>query len=63
MTDESSGRRTLRQAADAYDRAARAPYGHIPPPAPAGNQLRQAARRMFAFASLTGGPDTVGSFG
>ena len=44
----------LRQAADAYDRAARAPYGRIPPPTPAGNQLRQAARLLSAFAYLTG---------
>ncbi len=36
----------LRQAADAYDRAARAPFGRIPPPTPAGNQLRQAARLL-----------------
>ncbi len=48
------GRRILRQAADAYDRAARPPYGRIPPPTPAGNQLRQAARIISAFACLTG---------
>ena len=48
------GSRILRQAADAYDRAARAPYGRIPPPTPAGNQLRQAARLLSAFAYLTG---------
>ena len=48
------GSRILRQAADAYDRAARPPYGHIPPPSPAGNRLRQAARLLSAFASLTG---------
>jgi hypothetical protein len=47
------GSRILRQAADAYDRAARAPYGRIPPPTPAGNQLRQAARLLSAFAYLT----------
>ena len=47
------GSRILRQAADAYDRAARAPYGRIPPPTPAGNQLRQAARLISAFAYLT----------
>ena len=34
------GSRILRQAADAYDRAARPPYGRIPPPTPAGNRLR-----------------------
>ena len=47
------GSRVLRQAADAYDRAARSPYGHIPPPSPAGNQLRQAARLLSAFACIT----------
>ena len=48
------GSRILRQAADAYDRDARPPYGRIPPPSPAGNQLRQAARLLSAFAGLTG---------
>ena len=48
------GSRILRQAADAYDRAARPPYGRIPPPSPAGNQLRQAARLLSAFACPTG---------
>ena len=48
------GSRILRQAADAYDRAARPPYGRIPPPTLAGNQLRQAARLLSAFACLTG---------
>ena len=48
------GSRILRQAADAYDRAARPPYGRIPPPSLAGNRLRQAARLLSAFAYLTG---------
>jgi hypothetical protein len=48
------GSRILRQAADAYDRAARAPFGRIPAPTPAGNQLRQAARLLSTFAYLTG---------
>ena len=48
------GSRILRQAADAYDRAARPPYGRIPPPTQAGNQLRHAARLLSAFAYLTG---------
>jgi hypothetical protein len=48
------GSRILAQAADAYDRAARGPYGRIPQPTPAGNWLRQAARLMSAFAYLTG---------
>ena len=47
------GSRILRQAADTYDRAARPPYGRIPPPSRAGNQLRQAARLLSAFAYLT----------
>jgi hypothetical protein len=47
------GSRVLRQAADAYDRAARSPHGRIPPPSPVGNQLRQAARLLSAFAYLT----------
>jgi hypothetical protein len=47
------GSRILAQAADTYDRAARSPYGRIPPPSPAGNQLRQAARLISAFACLT----------
>ena len=46
--------RTLRQAADDYDRAARQPYGRIPSPTPAGNQLRHAARIISAYAYLTG---------
>jgi hypothetical protein len=50
------GSRILRQAADAYDRAARAPYARIPPPTPAGNQLRRAARLITAFAYLTKDP-------
>ena len=48
------GSRILHQAADAYDRAARSPYGRVPPPTPAGNRLRQAARLLSAFAYLTG---------
>ena len=47
------GSRTLRSAADAYDRAARQPYGQIPAPTPAGNQLRHAARIIAAYAYLT----------
>ena len=42
----------LRQAAASYDRAARAPYGRIPRPTPAGNSLRRAARLLCA-ASIT----------
>jgi hypothetical protein len=50
------GSRILRQAADAYDRAARPPYARIPAPTPAGNQLRRAARLISAFAYLTKDP-------
>ena len=48
------GSRTLRRAADDYDRAARQPYGRVPAPTPAGNQLRHAARLISAYAYLTG---------
>ena len=40
----------------AFDRAARAQYGRIPAPSPAGNQLRQAARLIAASARLTRDP-------
>ena len=43
----------LRCAADAYDRAARAPFGRIPPCTSAGNRLRAAARAL----ALMGQPD------
>jgi hypothetical protein len=42
--------RVVRQAADAFDRAARAPYGRIPRPTPAGNRLRQTAQLLSATA-------------
>ena len=48
------GSHMLRCAADAYDRAARQPYGRVPAPTPAGNQLRHAARIIAAYAYLTG---------
>jgi len=47
------GSRVLRHAADSYDRAARAPYGRIPRPTPAGNSLRQAARLLARAAAVT----------
>jgi len=50
------GSRILRQAADAYDRAARAPYGRIPAPTPAGDSLRRAARLPSAYGYLTSDP-------
>jgi hypothetical protein len=48
--------RVLRQAADAYDRAARPPYGRIPPPSRAGTSLRDAARLLSAIAAVTSDP-------
>ncbi|MES9538120.1 hypothetical protein [Actinomadura sp. NPDC000600] len=45
-----TGNHHLRSAADTYDRAARAPYGRLPRPSPAGNALRTAARLL----ALTG---------
>jgi hypothetical protein len=51
---EALGSRILRQAADSYDRAARAPYGRIPRPTPAGNRLRRAARLLAASATVSG---------
>jgi hypothetical protein len=47
------GSRILRQAADSYDRASRAPYGRIPSPTPTGNRLRQAARLLAASAAVS----------
>ena len=47
------GSRVLRRAADSYDRAARAPYGRIPRPTPAGNSLRQAARLLATATAVT----------
>ena len=44
--------RPLRRAADAFDRAARAPCARIPAPTPAGNGLRRAARLISAYAYL-----------
>jgi hypothetical protein len=48
--------RPLRQAADAYDRAARVPYARIPAPTPGGNSLRRAARLISAYAYLAKDP-------
>jgi len=52
------GSRVVRQAATAYDRAARLPYGRIPHPTPAGNSLRRAARLLSA-AALAGHDRTL----
>jgi len=48
------GSRVIRRAADAYDRAARAPYGRIPRATPSGNSLRRTARLLSATALVTG---------
>jgi hypothetical protein len=48
--------RDIRQAADSFDRAARAPYGRIPPRTPAGNSLRRAARLLSSAAFVSGDP-------
>ena len=42
--------RVVRQAAIAYDRAARVPYGRLPRRTPAGTALRRAARLLSAAA-------------
>ena len=47
------GSRVLRQAADSFDRAARAPFGRIPVPAQPGNNLRRAAR-LLSQVPVTG---------
>ena len=46
------GSRVLRQAADSYDRAARAPYGRIPAPGQPGNNLRRTARLLSTLTSV-----------
>ncbi|WP_157430162.1 relaxase/mobilization nuclease domain-containing protein [Actinomadura oligospora] len=52
---QATGNHHLARAADAYDRAARAPHGRIPHPTPSGNRLRSAARIM-AIARTSGSP-------
>ncbi|MVZ99034.1 relaxase/mobilization nuclease domain-containing protein [Actinomadura sp. LD22] len=49
---QATGNHHLRRAADAYDRAARAPYGRIPRPTPAGDALRTTARLLAITGSL-----------
>jgi hypothetical protein len=44
----------LRRAADAYDRAARAPYGRVPHRTRNGDQLRATARQMALLGNATG---------
>jgi hypothetical protein len=48
--------RNLRQAADAYDRAARAPHARLPAPTLAGSGLRAAARQLSVLALVSGDP-------
>ena len=43
---DATGSAELRRAADGFDRAARAPWGRIPPPSAAGSALRTAAYLM-----------------
>ena len=50
------GSRVLRQAADAYDRAARAPYARVPAPTQTGSSLRAAARLLSVLAFVSGDP-------
>lgn len=50
------GNTILHQAADAYDRAARAPFGRVPAPTPAGDSLRRAARLLSTYGYLTSDP-------
>ncbi|MEP7022525.1 MAG: hypothetical protein ABJB47_01670 [Actinomycetota bacterium] len=46
----------LHRAADAYDRAARAPDGRVPRRTREGDQLRHAARSLARAVRLTGDP-------
>jgi hypothetical protein len=50
------GSRVLRQAADSYDRAARAPYGRIPAAGRPGNNLRRTARLLSTLPSVAAVP-------
>jgi hypothetical protein len=56
VTAAALGSRILRQAADAYDRAARAPFGRLPVRTPAGASLRRAARLLAAYGYITSDP-------
>jgi len=50
------GSPALRRVADAYDRAARAPFGRVPARSPAGDRLRHSARLLGALAYLSRDP-------
>ena len=56
---DALGSDDLRRAADAFDRAARAQYGRVPAPTPAGCQLRQAARLIAVSAHQTRDPAAI----
>jgi hypothetical protein len=56
---QASGSIHLRRAADAYDRAARPPYGRLPAPTAAGNGLRTAARLLALTRSVGGTTDSA----
>ncbi|QKG20124.1 relaxase/mobilization nuclease [Actinomadura verrucosospora] len=49
---QATGNRHLYRAANVYDRAARAPYGRIPRPTPAGDALRTTARLLAIAGSV-----------
>jgi len=53
------GSRVLRRAADAYERAARAPYGRIPDRTRDGERLRTAARSLSLISMCSGGVTLV----
>ncbi|GGQ17057.1 hypothetical protein BKA00_006845 [Actinomadura coerulea] len=54
VTADITGNRELAKAADAYDRAAREPYGRPPPVTPYGSALRAVAR-MLAVINVGSG--------
>ena len=53
---DALGSRIVRQAADAYTRAARLPYARIPRRTPAGDRLRRAARLLSSAAFVSNDP-------
>jgi len=48
--------KALRQAAESFDRAARAPFARIPRSTRTGSSLRHAARQLSTLAAVTGDP-------
>ncbi len=53
LGSKTPGGKALGRAADAYDRAARCPYGRVPRPTPVGNTLRSTARFLSALGHVT----------